>query len=197
MTRANALVFNTTIPIAPMINSSNQGSKATATSGPSLKQNLTALMASASAYDTLIAPVSSAPHAPKGQPDLAEQARALQCKLGDRPLPHTCKVMLRIGFFFDGTGNNLDADIGTDEHSNVARLLRSYPDHLQEQGIYRHYIPGLGTYFRDIGDIGDDDGSAFAKYGDARLDKAMQWLDDTVAKHPADKIESIQVSLFG
>jgi hypothetical protein len=63
--------------------------------------------------------------------------------------------------------------------------------------IYKHYIPGLGTYFRDIGDIGDDDGAAFARYGDARLDKAMQWLDETIARHPADKIESIQVFLLG
>jgi hypothetical protein len=180
-----------------MINSNNRNSKVASTSGPSLKQNLTALVASASACDTLFAPVSLAPKANGAMLNLADQARALQCKLGDRPLPYTCKVALNIGFFFDGTGNNLDADVGTDEHSNVARLFKAYPDNLKERGIYAHYIPGLGTYFRDIGDIGDDDGAAFAKYGDARLDKAMQWLTETVAKHPADKIESIQVSVFG
>ena len=91
----------------------------------------------------------------------------------------------------------MDADTGTDEHSNVARLFNAYPKDLPESGIYKHYIPGLGTYFREIGDIGDDDGAAFAKYGDARLDKAMQWLDETVVKHPVDKIEGIQVSIFG
>jgi len=180
-----------------MISSNNQGSKATGTSGPSLKQNLTALLASASACDTLAAPVSLAPNAPKVALSLADQAKALQCKLGDRPPPYTCKLVLKMGFFFDGTGNNLDADIGTDEHSNVARLFNAYPKDLPEKGLYKHYIPGLGTYFRDIGDIGDDDGAAFAKYGDARLDKAMQWLNETVAKHPADKIEAIQVSVFG
>ncbi|MDI1259924.1 DUF2235 domain-containing protein [Aquabacterium sp.] len=154
-------------------------------------------MASASASETLSAPVSLAPRAPDCALSLADQARSLQCKLSDRPLPHTCKIVLKVGFFFDGTGNNHDADLGTDEHSNVARLFRGYPKDRPEQGLYAHYIPGLGTYFRDIGDIGDDDGAAFAKYGDARLDKAMQWLDDTVAKHPADKIEAIQVSVFG
>src|SRR5690348_1888446 len=33
---------------------------------------------------------------------------------------------LTVTFFFDGTGNNLDADIGTGEHSNVARLYQSH-----------------------------------------------------------------------
>ena len=180
-----------------MINSKNQGSKATSKTGPSLKQNLTALVASASACETLAAPASQAPRAPDCAVGLVDQAKSLQCKLNHRPLPYTCKLVIKVGFFFDGTGNNLDADIGTDEHSNVARLFKAYPDNMTEQGIHAHYIPGLGTYFRDIGDIGDDDGAAFAKYGDARLNKAMQWLDDTVAKHPADKIESIQVSVFG
>lgn len=129
--------------------------------------------------------------------NLADQARALHARLSDQPLPYTCKVAIKIGFFFDGTGNNLDADIGTDEHSNVVRLFKAYPDNLKDRGIYKHYIPGLGTYFRDIGDIGDDNGAGFAKYGDARLDKALQWLDETIAKHPADKIESIHISVFG
>lgn len=180
-----------------MINSNPQGAKATSTAGPSLKQNLTALAASASGCETLNAPVSLAPQAPDSAWRLREKSQAIQCVLRDRPAAHTCKVVLKIAFFFDGTGNNLDADLGTDEHSNVARLFRAYPGGLQVQGVYRHYIPGLGTYFREIGDIGDDDGSAFAKYGDARLEKAMQWLEETIAKHPADKIEEIQVSLFG
>lgn len=179
-----------------MINSNTSGLKA-AVSGPSLKHNLTALTASASGADTLLGAVTLAPPAPTPVLSLLDQARALQCKLGDRHAPYTCQVVLKIGFFFDGTGNNLDADVGTDEHSNVARLFNAYPKDSTEKGIYKHYIPGLGTYFRDIGDIGDDDGAAFARYGDARLAKAMQWLDETVAKHPADKIEAIQVSLFG
>lgn len=165
--------------------------------GPALKHNLTALLASASASETLNAPVALAPAAPSGGLSLLDQAKALQCRLANQPLAYTCQLTLKIGFFFDGTGNNLDADVGTDEHSNVARLFKAYPDDLTHIGIHAHYIPGLGTYFRDVGDIGDDDGAAFARYGDARLDKAMQWLDETIARHPADKVESIQVYLFG
>lgn len=165
--------------------------------GPPLKHHLAALLTSASASETLSAPVTLAPAAPGAGLSLLEQAKALKCRLSDQPVPHTCRLALKIGFFFDGTGNNLDADIGTDEHSNVARLFKAYPDDLNHIGIYAHYIPGLGTYFRDIGDVGDDDGAAFARHGEARLNQAMRWLDETIARQPADKIESIQVSLFG
>jgi len=180
-----------------MISSNKASNEGKGQAGPALKQNLTALLASASASETLRAPVALAPAAPAGALTLLDQAKALQCRLNNQPPAYTCQLSLKIGFFFDGTGNNLDADVGTDEHSNVARLYRAYPDDFEHAGIYKHYIPGLSTYFRDIGDIGDDDGAAFAKYGDARLDKAMQWLDETVARHPADKIESIQVYVFG
>lgn len=180
-----------------MISSNKDSNEGKGQAGPALKQNLTALLASASASETLRAPVALAPAATAGALTLLDQAKALHCRLNKQAAAYTCQLSLKIGFFFDGTGNNLDADLGTDEHSNVARLYRAYPDDVQHTGIYKHYIPGLGTYFRDIGDIGDDDGAAFAKYGDARLDKAIQWLDETIARHPADKIESIQVYVFG
>ena len=105
--------------------------------------------------------------------------------------------MLKTAFFFDGTGNNIDADEGVDAHSNVARLYKAHPESDSATGQYRFYIPGLGTYFRQVGDIGDDDGMAFGKHGYARLDKAMQWLKETVAKHPADKIIEIKLAVFG
>lgn len=180
-----------------MLNSTTSNPDQVGTTGPALQQSLTALATSASAADTLMTPVFAPPCASNPEQCLMEQIQALQNRLDDQPAPHSCRVVLKIGFFFDGTGNNLDADIGTDEHSNVARLFKAYPDNLQSSGVYAHYIPGLGTYFRQIGDIGDDDGAAFGKYGDARLDKAMQWLDETIAKHPASKIEAIQVAIFG
>ncbi|MDX9843134.1 MAG: DUF2235 domain-containing protein [Aquabacterium sp.] len=180
-----------------MINLNTVTSEGKSQAGPALKYNLTGLMASASASQTLHAPVALAPAAPDGGLSLLEQAKAMQCRLLHQPLAYTCRLKLKIGFFFDGTGNNLDADLDTDEHSNVARLFLAYPKDVEDQGIYKHYIPGLGTYFRDIGDIGDDDGAAFARYGDARLDKAMKWLDETIDRHSVDKIETIQIYLFG
>ena len=165
--------------------------------GPALKGDLKALLASASASQTLKAPAALAPPAPGPSLSLLDQAKALQCRLQNQPSPHTCMLNLQVGFFFDGTGNNLDADIGTDEHSNVARLFLAYPKDVEDIGVHKYYIPGLGTYFRDIGDIGDDDGAAFARHGEARLQQAMRWLDETIARHPADKVASIQVYLFG
>lgn len=120
-----------------------------------------------------------------------------QAALAGRSEPFTCKLTLKLAFFFDGTGNNLDADQPTDEHSNVARLFLSHLDDAPPAGVYKFYVPGLGTYFRQIGDVGDDDGMAFGKYGDDRLDKAMEWLTHTVGKHPADKIIEIRLSVFG
>jgi uncharacterized protein (DUF2235 family) len=62
---------------------------------------------------------------------------------------------LRVSFFFDGTGNNLDADLLTQEHSNVARLYRAHRAN-SSQGSIRYYIPGLGTYFAEVGDPGNE-----------------------------------------
>ncbi|MFY0574605.1 phospholipase effector Tle1 domain-containing protein [Cystobacter fuscus] len=62
---------------------------------------------------------------------------------------------LRVSFFFDGTGNNLKADLPTDEHSNVARLYRAYREDASQDSIC-YYIPGLGTYFQDVNDPGNE-----------------------------------------
>jgi hypothetical protein len=126
----------------------------------------------------------------------ADAIRSTQ-SLVNVPPCYTCKVRLKVAIFFDGTGNNLDADIGTLEHSNVARLFRSHPDKLGPKGIYRIYVPGLGTYFPDIGDAGDDDGMAFGKYGEPRLQWAMDKIDEFVANHPVANITGLDISLFG
>lgn len=178
-----------------MTNSSSE--RTIACAGPSRQQPRQALASSASASETLLAPVAPAPNAPGPQQSATRQALSVRAALQDKQPAFTCKITLKLALFFDGTGNNLDADKGTDEHSNVARLFLAHPDDLESSGIYAFYVPGLGTYFRDIGDIGDDDGMAFGKYGDQRLDRAMQWLKDTIAKHPADKIVEIRLAVFG
>ncbi len=166
-------------------------------SGPSLQQPINGLASSASALDTLLAPVTPPPYAPTAEPDILARAQSLSCRLDEAPSVYSCKVQLKVGFFFDGTGNNLDADSGTDEHSNVARMFNAFPDDMRDKGVYKHYIPGLGTYFREIGDPGSDWGKGFGARGEDRLAQAMKWLDETIAKHPADKIESIALSVFG
>lgn len=85
------------------------------------------------------------------------------CMQNSLPAPH-CRQRLWFSFFFDGTGNNLQADLGTNEHSNVARLYRSHSGEAYTgsektadptvRQIFRIYIPGVGTYFREVNDKG-------------------------------------------
>jgi hypothetical protein len=102
---------------------------------------------------------------------------------------------IRVAFFFDGTGNNLDADIGHKEHSNVARLYRAHPDNDTTLGIFRYYIPGIGTRFKDIGDPGGETlGLAFGGKGQARLDWAMSRLEERFVQSKGRKLH---LALFG
>lgn len=110
-----------------------------------------------------------------------------------------CCITLRISFFFDGTGNNLKLDEPTLQNSNVSRLFRAHPENNPGAGIYRFYIPGVGTPFPEIGDKGGSASElAFGKGGDARLDWAMQQLENTINKHPPGKtLEEVQINAFG
>lgn len=92
-----------------------------------------------------------------------------------------CSDILHLAFFFDGTGNNRDADAAQKKWSNVARLFeaaRLEPD----KGIYRTYTSGIGTKLNmDESAVSapwrwvrDDDavGGGLGLGADARLDKA-------------------------
>lgn len=117
--------------------------------------------------------------APVAKLDAIKSVSALR----STPICLTCQVQLRVAVFFDGTGNNLNADVPTNEHSNVAKLFRSHLDNDPGAGIYALYVPGLGTYFKDIGDPGEEWGAAFGKMGEPRLAWAMERIDQIVAKY--------------
>ncbi|AQR70802.1 hypothetical protein BZG29_22660 [Janthinobacterium sp. LM6] len=106
-----------------------------------------------------------------------------------------CSIPVRVGIFFDGTNNNLERDrngvrtgvldprtkkptpinnvvIDANEasHSNVARLFSAFPSDKRDAGYYRYYIPGVGTPFKEIGELTEsDEGKAFAKGGQPRI----------------------------
>lgn len=102
---------------------------------------------------------------------------------------------VKVAFFFDGTGNNLDADVGNDEHSNVARLFRAHPQSDSARGLFSYYIPGLGTRFKEVGDPGGTDlGLAFGQMGTARLDWAMRRFEERVGQ---SKGRTVHLALFG
>ncbi|MBV7263218.1 DUF2235 domain-containing protein [Photobacterium sp. WH24] len=88
--------------------------------------------------------------------------------LAHTPVVNTTQVkqrILRIGVFFDGTGQNKDNDLyketyGNKSRSNIGRLYEAYP---QEEGkSYAIYVSGVGTVdgaHQDptLIDIGDDE----------------------------------------
>jgi len=63
-----------------------------------------------------------------------------------------CTFNIHVGLFFDGTGNNYYRDKKDFSHTNVARLFDAYLD-LPDDGLYRIYVPGVGTIFPEIGEL--------------------------------------------
>ncbi|MFJ2990686.1 T6SS phospholipase effector Tle1-like catalytic domain-containing protein [Collimonas sp. NPDC087041] len=61
---------------------------------------------------------------------------------------------MSVGLFFDGTNNNMDRDKPGMGHTNVVRLYDAYWDK-PEEGLYRQYVPGVGTIFTEIGERGE------------------------------------------
>lgn len=115
-----------------------------------------------------------------------------------------CQQRIKVSFFFDGTGNNLDADTPTEEHSNVARLYRAHIKDDTTTSTYRRYIPGLGTYFRAIGDPGGTaTGRGAGAYGQERLDWALKELATILqaaerqASDNTSRIIEVRLAVFG
>jgi len=142
-------------------------------------------------------------------PSLSQRAATLAAAEADKRPPFCCQQTVYVSFFFDGTGNNLRLDERTLEHSNVARLFRAHPLDDTATGIFRRYIPGIGTPFPEIGDPGKgpipmvDTHNGMGAVGQKRLDWAFEQLDDIVkaaearAQNPTNKIVSIKVAVFG
>jgi hypothetical protein len=78
-----------------------------------------------------------------------------------------CQQTINITLFFDGTNNNdaednLWRDSKQSTHTNVARLYNAGL-HVPHRGIFKSYIPGVGTPFPQIGEsIYSTEGKAFA-----------------------------------
>ncbi|WP_210283921.1 DUF2235 domain-containing protein [Massilia sp. Se16.2.3] len=116
----------------------------------------------------------------------------------------SCKQVIWFSFFFDGTGNNRDADLELLKHSNIARLYRAHKETNIDEGISSVYIPGVGTYFREIGDDGGStSGNAFGAMGEARLEFAAREFEGflrrplALAKAPGNAIKEINIAVFG
>ncbi len=126
----------------------------------------------------------------------------------------TCKVV-RIGVFFDGTGNNLyndEAGKSANGVSNVGKLYRLYQDGQVLEGrqpteceihVKAIYIEGVGTYSPTKTKSGKveyhDDyafGGGMGQLGGQRIDRAIQQVRDIFGQYPADDYQW-QIDVFG
>lgn len=129
--------------------------------------------------------------------------RAMQSSSQQNGTVGGCKRTFWLSFFFDGTGNNMEADIGMLKHSCIARLFLVHKPVNVVEGVFPIYIPGLGTYFPEVGDEGGTLGKAFAKGGDKRLDYALTEFDKLLAvplknaSNPRNEIKEINLAIFG
>lgn len=83
-----------------------------------------------------------------------------------------CSKEIHVSIFFDGTNNNKDRDRPLVGHSNVVSLWDAHRE--IKRDIFRYYIPGVGTIFRQVGENTESDsGKTFASGGEARIHWAM------------------------
>ena len=148
--------------------------------------------------------VAEKPNASRESSVIRDVASALMAASQQKGSPVSCKQRLWLSFFFDGTGNNLDADIEMKKHSNVVRLFRSHKRSVDDPSVVSVYIPGIGTYFPEIGDDGGSKlGLGCGKMGDKRLDFALEKFDAFLkrplaqAKAPVNAIQEINIAVFG
>ncbi|WP_155401883.1 T6SS phospholipase effector Tle1-like catalytic domain-containing protein [Chromobacterium violaceum] len=113
---------------------------------------------------------------PAGQRSLSarerlQRAQAMSCVSGKQEAQ--CQSQIHVMMFFDGTGNNIQADYyqaasGKQRPSNVARLFMTARDKPNE-GYFRFYMPGVGTPFPEIDDTGGALGGGAGAGGEARI----------------------------
>ncbi|MCT8272728.1 T6SS phospholipase effector Tle1-like catalytic domain-containing protein [Xanthomonas translucens] len=117
------------------------------------------------AYTAVAAPVTSklAPSPPK----LAAPAQ-------------TCRMSLSFSIFFDGTRNNRDYDHEDGSLSNIARLYESH-DFNENKGVFRLYVPGVGTPFPMIGERrAHPDGASMGEMGAERIRYAFLYIANRI-----------------
>ena len=170
---------------------------------PGLMQSKNALQASAELADQPTAAMDATPKAAVAK-TASNLGAAMATKAASRPPVISCQQLLWFSFFFDGTGNNMDADLGTLEHSNVVRLFRAMPIDNPVTGLYSIYVPGIGTYFKEVNDNGGTIwGNGLGAEGQSRLDWALKQFDEKLAPHLAracntsNRIIEINIAAFG
>jgi len=137
--------------------------------------------------------------------ELEQRASGMACfDPAKKPGVSDCSQSLWISIFFDGTGNNLEADEHKLKHSNIARLYLAHEDDNESNGWHPIYVNGLGTEFTEIGELTKSStGGAFGVGGERRLKWAREKFHKRLEKaevramNPKHSIRMINVALFG
>lgn len=112
--------------------------------------------------------------------------------------PKQCPWVMRIGVFFDGTGNNKENDFPKGKASNIAKLFEKYQkkEFVQKEIKYsKHYENGVGT----IDGVDEDDyessGLALGEGGMQRIHNALKEVSSFFDEKPCAK--EFIVDVFG
>lgn len=112
--------------------------------------------------------------------------------------PQQCPWTMRIGVFFDGTGNNKENDFPKGKASNIAKLYEKYKRDVNVKGetsYGKHYENGVGT----IDGVDEDDyessGMALGEGGIERVHSALKEVANFFNKKPCAK--EFIVDVFG
>jgi hypothetical protein len=115
----------------------------------------------------------------------SHRAQSFACLSSEGKL--SCEKVIWVGMFFDGTNNNKFRDLSDYSYSNIAVLFNAFRASATS-GYFRHYIPGLGTAFPEIGEMSEsDDGKSQAVGGDARIHFALIQMYNSVHQALFDK----------
>lgn len=169
-----------------------------------LKQDSRSLACSADGMVSGTAPAEAPSQPASGAAASLIEIHGLRARASGKPPVGSCQQQLTLTFFFDGTGNNIDADVGTLQHSNVAKLFQAHLVNSDVEGRYSFYAYGIGTYFKEIGDPGNTvTGLGLGDGGQERIDWAFRKFEEVLAKaearaqNPSNRIVGIRVAVFG
>jgi hypothetical protein len=127
----------------------------------------------------------------------------------------TCKTVLWVSFFFDGTGNNRTQDFPV-KHSNVAALFDAHMED-RDNGIRPFYYEGIGTPFEfrqrhetkivprvgvvNVNGYKESESTIRKGFGgglEQRLEKALFELESYITEMRSQrKVEEINLAAFG
>ena len=117
--------------------------------------------------------ISTVPSSLQGLDPAGHVARAIATSAPTDNKKISCSKEISIGIFFDGTSNNKLRDQESNSHSNIVVLFDAHKDNKMGD-YYSYYIPGVGTKFPEIGEMGElAEGKSQAVGGEARIHYAM------------------------